>query len=273
MSIKLAFVSRHFVDRRARLRAAAASALALSVVACGGSATSSGPSAPGEVTRRDIRVSHQDCAVDGSGAEKVNVGGDPRPDIVIVRSGGREVCRSIDLNFDGAVDSWVYRDSAGAVSRRENDYDRDGRIDEIAIYQNGVLTEKDRATTLVGRLDTWHFYQSGKLARTERDSDGDALIDQWWEYPKPDQLECPLIHSDVDGDGRPDPGATVNVCGEASGYVPPERGENKGSGTTFDSAQNGGLPTEVEEKPGATPASPPAAPPAEKAPAGEGKKK
>jgi hypothetical protein len=223
------------------------------------------------VTRRDIRVSHQECAVDGSGAEKVNVGGDPRPDIVIVRSGSREVCRSIDLNFDGAVDSWVYRDSAGAVSRRENDYDRDGRIDEIAIYQNGVLTEKDRATTLVGRLDTWHFYQAGKLARTERDSDGDALIDQWWEYPKPDQLECPLIHSDVDGDGRPDPGATVNVCGEASGYVPPERGENKGSGTTFDSAANGGLPTEVEEKPGATPAAPPATPPA--APAGEGKKK
>lgn len=263
MSIKLAFVSRHFVAGGARLRPLALSALALSVMACGGGAGSGGPAAPGEVTRRDIRVSHQACAVDGSDAEKVNVGGDPRPDIVIVRSGGREVCRSIDLNFDGAVDSWVYRDSSGAVSRRENDYDRDGRIDEIAIYQNGVLTEKDRATTLVGRLDTWHFYQGGKLARTERDSDGDALIDQWWEYPKPDQLECPLIHSDVDGDGRPDPGATVNVCGEASGYVPPERGGEKGAGTNFDSTENGGLPTEVEEKPGATPA----APPAEKAPA------
>jgi hypothetical protein len=235
-------------------------ALAALTAGCGGGTASGGPSLPGEVTRRDIHVSHQDCAVDGGGAEKVNVGGDARPDIVIVRSGGREICRSIDLNFDGSVDSWVYRDGSGNVARRENDYDRDGRIDEIAIYQNGVLVEKDRATTLVGRLDTWHFYQAGKLARTERDSDGDSQIDQWWEYPKPDQLECPLIHSDVDGDGHPDPGATVNVCGESTGYVPPERaGDKPAGGTTFDSTQNGGLPTEVEEKPAPATTAPPAA--------------
>jgi hypothetical protein len=265
MRIKLGIPFRYFGcvrDGALRVLPLAALALGLSAAACGASGkTAGGPSQPGEVTRRDIRVTHQDCAVDSGGAEKVNVGGDTRPDIVIVRSGGREVCRSIDLNFDGAVDSWVYRDGSGNVSRRENDYDRDGRIDEIAIYQGGVLIEKDRATTLVGRLDTWHFYQAGKLARTERDSDGDALIDQWWEYPKPDQLECPLIHSDVDGDGHPDPGATVNVCGEASNYVPPERAGDKPASSSFDSTQNGGLPTEVEEKPSATPA--PSAPPAQ----------
>jgi hypothetical protein len=221
--------------------------VSLAEVGCGGS-SANGPGADnGEVTRRDIRVSHEDCSV-GSG-EKMNIGGDSRPDIVIVKSGGREVCRSVDLNFDGTVDTWVYRDGQGNVSRRENDYDRDGRIDEIAIYQGGALAQKQRATTLVGRLDTWHFYQAGKLARTERDSDGDAIVDQWWEYPKPDQPECPLIHSDVDGDGRPDPGATVNVCGDSSGYVPPERAGDKAAGTKFDSAASGGLPTEVEEKP------------------------
>jgi len=221
------------------------------VVGCGGAGTqSTAPSEPGQVTRRDIRIAHQDCPVDSAGAEKVNVGGDSRPDIVVVRSGGREVCRSVDMNFDGVVDSWIYSDAAGNVARRENDYDRDGRIDEISIYQGGVLVEKQRATTLVGRLDTWHFYQAGKLARTERDSDGDALIDQWWEYPKPDQPECPLIHSDVDGDGRPDPGATVSVCGEDSGYVPPERAAEKApSGATFERSNPSDVPTEINQKP------------------------
>jgi hypothetical protein len=154
------------------------------------------------------------------------------------------------------VDSWVYRDAAGNVVRRENDYDRDGRIDEIAIYQGGVVVEKQRATTLVGRLDTWHFYQGGKLARTERDSDGDSQIDQWWEYPKPDAPDCPVIHSDVDGDGHPDPGATVNVCGEASGYVPPERASDKTpTGAKFEKSEPGSVPTEVPTEVGNKPAS------------------
>ncbi|HVU05312.1 MAG TPA: hypothetical protein VHE30_26375 [Polyangiaceae bacterium] len=201
------------------------------------------------MTRRDIRIAHQACPVDSGSAEKINVGGDARPDIVIVSSGGHEVCRSVDMNFDGVVDSWVYRDGSGNVTRRENDYDRDGRVDEIALFQGGVVVEKQRATTLAGRLDTWQFYQGGKLARAERDSDGDAQVDQWWEYPKPDQPECPVIHSDVDGDGHPDPGATVNVCGEASGYVPPERASEKAAtGATFDKTTPEAVPTELENK-------------------------
>lgn len=220
--------------------------LGATATGCGGGAGSNGASQPGQVTHRDIRIVHQDCPIEGG--EKLNLGGDARPDVVIVKSGGRESCRALDMNFDGVWDSYVYRDAAGAVVRRENDYDRDGRIDEIAIYRGGVLVEKQRATTLVGRLDTWHFYKGGNLARTERDSDGDTQIDQWWEYPKADRLDCPLIHSDIDGDGRPDPGATVDVCGEASGYVPPEKGE-KAPSTTFERGPGGALPTEVEEKP------------------------
>jgi hypothetical protein len=220
--------------------------LGASAMGCGGGAGSAGANQPGQVTHRDIRIVHQDCPIEGG--EKLNLGGDARPDIVIVKSGGRETCRALDMNFDGVWDSYVYRDATGAVVRRENDYDRDGRIDEIAIYRGGVLVEKQRATTLVGRLDTWHFYNGGNLARTERDSDGDTQIDQWWEYPKADRLDCPLIHSDIDGDGRPDPGATVDVCGESSGYVPPEKGE-KGPSNTFERGPGGTLPTEVEEKP------------------------
>lgn len=235
-------------DGRFATRALLLGLLGTASIGCGGSTAPAGASQPGEVTHRDIRIVHQDCPIDGSGAEKMNLGGDARPDVIIVKSGGREVCRALDMNFDGVWDTWVYRDATGAVVRRESDYDRDGRVDEISIYRGGVLAEKQRATTLVGRLDTWHFYNGGMLARTERDSDGDTMIDQWWEYPKPDKPDCPLIHSDIDGDGHPDPGADIDVCGESSGYVPPEKGEKQPS-TNFGTGPGGTLPTEVEEKP------------------------
>lgn len=240
----------YFPDRRAQ-RFAACSGLAFVVavaatVACAGGGEATDANA--KMTHRETRVIHEECDVNAAGAERIDVNGDQRPDVTVVRSGGREVCRAIDLNFDGAIDSWVYRDARGTVTRRESDYDRDGRIDEVSIYRGGVLVEKDRATTLGGKLDTWHYYDHGKLARTERDSDGDSVVDQWWEYPRPDHPECPLIHSDVDGDGHPDPGASVDVCKEYAAYVPPERGEDvKAQGANFERSQ--ALPTEVEQKP------------------------
>jgi hypothetical protein len=81
-----------------------------------------------------------------------------------------------------------------------------------------MLVEQRRSTSQAGKLDTWHFFEAGRLARTERDDNGDDYVDQWWEYPEQRSRDCPLIHSDVDGDGRPDPGATVDVCrGRSSG--------------------------------------------------------
>lgn len=174
---------------------------------------------PDGVTRRDTTIEHEACDIESASAERVDVNGDGRPDIMIVRNGQQELCRAVDLNLDGVIDRWTYLDANGKVRRQESDYDRDGRIDEIAYFRDGVLIEKHRATTLHNRLDTWHFYENGKLVRTERDSRGDAVIDQWWEYPSPD---CPIIHSDVNNDGRPDPGASVDYCKE-TGYVPPVR--------------------------------------------------
>jgi hypothetical protein len=211
---------------------------ALLQMACGGR---DAKSARDGVTRRDTRIVHESCST-GSG-DKVDANADGRPDVIVVKSGGREVCREVDLNFDGTPDAWVYRDDGGQVRRRETDYDRDGRVDEIAVYRGGIIIEKHRATTLTNKLDTWHFFNGGTLARTERDADGDEVVDQWWEYPKPG---CPLIHSDVDNDGRPDPGATVDYCKE-TGYVPPERLPYR-TPTSPDFQRPGSLPTEVENK-------------------------
>ncbi len=214
---------------------------------CSGSTSTQVNSASDAKTRRDEKIVHQECDINSNDAQKIDANGDGRPDITIVKSGGHEVCRAVDLDFDGKIDAWVYRDPSGQVTRRETDYDRDGRIDEISKYKNGVLVEKDRATTLGGKLDTWEYYKNGKLASAERDSDGDGVVDQWWEYPASGKPGCPIIHSDIDGDGHPDPGSSVDVCKDA-GYVPPERmPEHQVKSPDFKGP--GAVPTELSNKP------------------------
>jgi hypothetical protein len=244
-------------------------------IACARTGAGRKAASPPGPAPRDTRIVHEDCPVDDSSAVAEDVNGDGRPDRRTVSENGRVVCRGMDFNFDGVIDAWVYLDASGKVRRRESDYDRDGRIDEVAIYENGVLAERQRATTLSGKLDTWQHYQNGKVASAERDSNGDEYVDQWWEYPDQRSPDCPLIHSDVNGDGRPDPGATVDVCKDH--YQPTARDGEKAPGEAESEHGVGDVPTELE--PGAAPqsgAGPPeeAGTPEEKAAASsEGKKK
>ena len=229
--------------------------LVLSFFQAGCSSTKA-PKTAREEAQRDTRIVHEDCDVNSGSAEKLDANGDGRPEVVIVKDGNREVCRAIDLNFDGVTDSYVYFEENGQVRRRENDYDRDGRIDEISAFRGGVILQKQRATMLTNKVDTWEFYDGGKLARSERDSNGDSVVDQWWEYTNPG---CPLIYADVNSDGKPDPGAEVDYCKE-TGYVPPDRQDpKKADSPNFE--QSGALPTEVDNKE-APPAPAPAATPA-----------
>jgi hypothetical protein len=181
----------------------------------------SGPKVPPHATVRDNQVVHEACE-GGEGtpatSQRYDANGDGNFDLVVVREGERERCRWMDFNFDGRVDTWVYRDERGQERRRESDFDRDGRVDEIAVRSQGRLVQKQRATTLSGKLDTWHFYRDGKLIRTERDANQDRIIDQWWEYP--DNSGCAHVHVDLNRDGRPDPGGSVRLCPEeATGAV------------------------------------------------------
>lgn len=250
------------VERGAGPNRAALPLLAL-VLGCGAAAPEAkGPARP-TVQAKDTRILHEECPVNDGGTQKEDVNGDGRPDrMTVAISGG--ACRALDFNFDGAIDAWVYLDSKGSVRRRENDYDRDGRVDEVSLYQAGVLSERDRATTLGGKLDTWHYYTAGKVARTERDSNGDEFVDQWWEYPDGRPEECPVIHSDVDGDGRPDPGATVDVCREQ--YVPGARDGQRPAPATPTGVTD--VPTEVQPDPG-NDAQPAPTEPSSEAPSGD----
>lgn len=189
--------------------------------ACSSQSASGGAAAAGkDSTVRDTEIVHEPCDIESKSAVKTDVNGDGKPDIISVMSGGKEVCRAVDLNFDGRFDTFVYLDANGVERRRESDFDRDGVIDEISTSQGGVVVSKQRETNLDGKLDTWDTYVGGKLTKRERDTTGDGRIDQWWEFPSPDHPECPVIASDQDADGRPD--VRQDICKEnEAGKAPP----------------------------------------------------
>lgn len=163
-------------------------------------------------TRRSTEMVHEACELESKGNVTTDANGDGRADITRVMSKGKEICRAIDLNFDGRVDSFTYFDPSQNHRRRESDFDRDGQVDEIAYFQNGKIVSKERETNLDGRIDTWDFYRNELLFQRERDSNSDGRIDQWWTFPDPQKLECPVVMSDQDGDGQPD--SRQDVCAD-----------------------------------------------------------
>lgn len=183
---------------------------ALLATACGASARLT-VKEPGGL-ELPIEVEHEAC--DLSRGQATDVNGDGRPDVVRVEVDGRELCRMVDLNFDGRPDAFIYFDEQGKVRRRESDFDRDGRIDEIATYVGGQLVRKDRDTNLDGKLDTWDFFEGGRLVRRLRDTMGVGKVSQWWSFSNPSQAECAVIQSDRDGDGLPDTDDVLDTCAE-----------------------------------------------------------
>lgn len=165
---------------------------------------------------RDTELRHEACDYQGAAAQKVDVNGDRKPDISTVMSGSTPVCKAVDLNFDGAVDAFIYYDGQGRERRRESDFDRDGNADEIAVYEGGVVVRKDRETNYDGKLDTWDYYEKDRLVRRERDSDGDGVVDQWWQFDEPGDAKCAVVATDENSDGKPDLGTEVDLCPNAA---------------------------------------------------------
>jgi hypothetical protein len=189
-------------------------ALVCSCFACSESVSSqgSGPGAKDANEVRSIEIKHEPCDVESKESGRVDINNDGRSEVTHVNKGGHEACRAVDLNFDGRIDSYVYFDKNGQMRRRESDFDRDGALDEIAIFEGGRLVRKERETNLDQKIDTWDFYQNDVLVRRERDSNNDGRVDQWWSFPDPSHLECPVVETDSDGDGKPD--TRMDVCKE-----------------------------------------------------------
>lgn len=156
---------------------------------------------------RSQAIEHEACSEGGHRVEAVDVNNDGKPDIKRVYDGSREICRISDLNRDGKPDMFEYYDQTGQLRRREADYDDNGIVNAIEIYENGKLARVELDTTNQGRIDTWDFFDvaTGKRTKRERDSTGDGRIDQWWTY----EGDKVTIAMDRNGDGQPDPDSTL----------------------------------------------------------------
>lgn len=211
---------------------------------------STGAKSAKDSTRRSIEVVHEACDTSSSSAQKTDANQDGKPELITVMSGGRQVCRAMDLNFDGRMDRYTYYDKDGQLRRIESDYDRDGRTDEIALYQGGVLVEKHREMNLDGKLDAWVYYENGTPTKQERDTDGDGRVDEWWQYgpsQEPGGPPCVVVSKDIDGDGLPEPASQIDSC------KPPPDAMMPGAIPTYDTGATSGS---------ALPPPPPPPPPA-----------
>ncbi len=168
---------------------------------------------------RETEMRLEACQTEGAEVEEADADGDGKGEILRVLEAGREVCRIADLNFDGEPERVTFFDEQGKVRRVQSDYDREGKVDEIALYEGGVLVQKQRMTSANGQLDTWEYYEAGRLVLAERDENGDGIVDQWWEYS--DQ-GCPVVHVDANLDGRADPGGSIDYCPQDDSGVPDE---------------------------------------------------
>ncbi len=169
---------------------------------------------------RSQTIEHEACEESGHRVETVDVNNDGKPDIRRVYAGDQEVCRISDLNRDGKPDMFEYYDKTGQLRRREADYDDNGIVNSIEIYENGKLVRAELDTTNQGKIDTWDTFDptSGKRVKRERDATGDGRVDQWWTY-NGDQV---TIAMDKNGDGLPDPESVITLGASGVAIPTPE---------------------------------------------------
>ncbi len=205
---------------------------------------------------RDVSIRHEACDT-ANPTSTADANGDGKPEIIDASAGRGWTCRALDFNTDGAIDVYIYRDAAGLVTRRENDFDRDGRPDEIASYEAGVLVRKELELNYDDKIDTWEYYEAGKLARRERDSNGDKVVDQWWNFVGA-RPGCARVTGDQNNDGKPDEESGIEMCDRKSA---PQGGDESEPGALLAGSASSAAP------------SPPPPPPASAAPAGSAPRK
>lgn len=197
------------------------SLISATALGCGGGDSGVGKAKLPEGVRSQT-IEHEACNESGHKVETVDVNNDGKPDIRRVYDGAQEVCRISDLNRDGKPDMFEYYDKTGQLRRREADYDDNGIVNAIEIYENGKLVRAELDTTNQGKIDTWDTFDpvTGKRVKRERDATGDGRVDQWWTY-NGDQV---TIAMDKNGDGLPDPESVITLGASGQAIPTPEPG-------------------------------------------------
>ncbi|MFO0649564.1 MAG: hypothetical protein U0326_25240 [Polyangiales bacterium] len=164
---------------------------------------------------------HEECVASGGDIQSLDVNGDGQPDVRTVMEGGRPKCRETDANFDSRVDIYRWFDlSNGYVTRVEDDYDFDGRIDVVSTWENNLPVRDILDTNFDGRTDTWRDYREGHIYELRRDSDGDGRVDTWERFDTTGAVTYSAI--DANHDGEPDgaPAATTPAATTPAATTP-----------------------------------------------------
>ncbi|MFW5876095.1 MAG: hypothetical protein ACOCXM_05115 [Myxococcota bacterium] len=135
-----------------------------------------------EGSRGDESV-RQECVTEGAEVEATDVNNDDDPDIRHVLTDGRRKCSEIDLNYDGLADiTRFYGPDGETPIREEHDFDFDGKLDQIAFFDNGELVRKELDTNFDNRIDTWMWCDGGQVEKAERDRRNTGDVDTWEVY-------------------------------------------------------------------------------------------
>jgi hypothetical protein len=132
---------------------------------------------------------------------------DGRPDLFEVRTrdeadgDGALLRRAQDLDFDGRLDVVERYDAKGARVEESYDLDFDGLPDVTAHYEQGELVRKELSHGTDRMVDAIQFFEKERLVRIERDTNRDGRVDLWeyWEDGRIDR-----IGEDLDADGEVD---------------------------------------------------------------------
>jgi hypothetical protein len=108
---------------------------------------------------------------------------------------------------------------------RAVDTDGDGKPDRVRVSFQGRDRCYGEDTNHNGKIDTWDVVdESGRLTKRAHDSNDDGKVDQAWTFD-PTRKGCATVALDANGDGKPDPGSTVDICQQLTGTggtVPPK---------------------------------------------------
>jgi hypothetical protein len=201
-------------------------------------------------------LDHEECSESGNRVEVLDTNGDGKQDIrrVFDKRTGHELCRVVDLNHDVKPDLYEYFDDTGTIRRRELCFDDTGVVNAIEYYEGGKLARREYDTTGQHKIDTWDWFDPTTPidpktqrplhpSRRERDTTGDGRIDQWWTWDG-DKV---TIAFDRNGDGKPDPAATIVLNDMDAGAPPPAAGDAGAADAGLEAA-----PAAVEAEAGAT---------------------
>ena len=152
--------------------------------------------------------------------------GDGRINIFQEFQNDSPVERKVDRNGDGQWEEIVYFDATGRPKKSEHDTDRNGKMDNVRLYDNGELirqewnlkgknnperiVEYDKGTPVLekkdsdgnGKFELVIRYKNGKPLSRDEDTDKNGKMDRFTKF---DSTGAPmLMEEDRDGNGKID---------------------------------------------------------------------